>query len=114
VINLVDNAVKYSPPSAEIAVRVAPANRAAALEVCDHGPGIAADRAARIFDRFYRAAPGLDRGGMGLGLSIAKCAVEANRGELTWQPRPGGGSIFRITLPYGVGIDAGRVMSVSA
>jgi heavy metal sensor kinase len=99
VINLVDNAVKYSPSAAEIQVRVSASDSAAALEVCDNGPGIAPERAERIFDRFYRAASGTDRGGMGLGLSIAKCAVEANRGELSWHPRPGGGSIFRVVLP---------------
>jgi heavy metal sensor kinase len=99
VINLVDNAVKYSPADSEIQVRVCATDTRAALEVCDMGPGIPADPGARIFDRFYRGSAGANRNGVGLGLSIAKWAVEANRGELSWQARPGGGSIFRITLP---------------
>jgi signal transduction histidine kinase len=101
VINLLDNAIKYSPANSDIQVCVAASDAAATLEVSDSGPGIAPDRAARIFDRFYRAGEGsvVNRGGVGLGLSIAKWAVEANRGELTWQARPGGGTIFRITLP---------------
>jgi heavy metal sensor kinase len=98
VLNLVDNAIKYAPPSSqiEIAVRETPAG--VVLEVRDKGPGIAPERRARIFDRYYRAS-GDDRGGTGLGLSISKWAVEVNRGQLSWEGAPGGGSTFRITLP---------------
>jgi heavy metal sensor kinase len=99
VINLVDNAIKYGPEDSEIHVRVSASQAGAVLEVTDAGPGIAPERRARIFDRFYRGAPHADRGGTGLGLSISKWAVEANRGQLTWEDRSGGGSIFRITLP---------------
>jgi signal transduction histidine kinase len=99
VINLVDNAIKYSPADTEIHIRVAAAGSQASLDVSDNGPGIAPERGARIFDRFYRAANGVNRVGVGLGLSISKWAVEANRGELSWEDRAGGGSTFRITLP---------------
>jgi heavy metal sensor kinase len=104
VINLVDNAIKYSPANSDIQVCVSASDAAATLEVSDSGPGIAPDRAARIFDRFYRAGEGsvVNRAGVGLGLSIAKWAVEANRGELTWEARPGGGTIFRIAIPVAV------------
>jgi heavy metal sensor kinase len=99
VINLVDNAIKYSPADSEIQIRVAATGSQASLDVSDNGPGIAPERGARIFDRFYRAANGVNRVGVGLGLSISKWAVEANRGELSWEDKAGGGSIFRITLP---------------
>jgi signal transduction histidine kinase len=97
IVNLVDNAIKYSPQGSEIALIVSTSEAGTVLEVRDAGPGIAPDRGARIFDRHYRA--GAAGPGAGLGLSIAKWAVEANRGQLTWEPRSGGGSVFRITLP---------------
>jgi heavy metal sensor kinase len=106
LINLLDNAIKYSPAGSQIHVRVSASQAGATLEVCDTGPGIAPERSARIFDRFYRAPSGADRGGMGLGLSISKWAVEANRGQLSWEGRAGGGSVFRITLPL---VDSGCV-----
>ena len=99
VINLVDNAIKYSPVESQIHVRVCASATHASLEVCDNGPGIDPERSARIFDRFYRGAYASDCVGIGLGLSIAKWAVEVNRGELTWEARAGGGSTFRISLP---------------
>jgi heavy metal sensor kinase len=99
VINLVHNAIKYGPAGSEIGVNVAASGGSVAVEVCDAGPGIAPERGARIFDRHYRAAPGADRGGAGLGLSISRWAVEANGGELNYEARTGGGSVFRVTLP---------------
>jgi heavy metal sensor kinase len=99
VINLVDNAIKYSPVESEIQVRVCASATHATLEVSDNGPGIDPERSARIFDRFYRGGYAGDCVGIGLGLSIAKWAVEVNRGELTWEARAGGGSTFRIALP---------------
>ena len=70
------------------------------LEVSDTGPGIPAERQHRIFDRFYRGVhdrSGESRGA-GLGLAIAKWAVEAHLGDLSYEPAPNGGSVFRITL----------------
>jgi two-component system OmpR family sensor kinase len=97
VISLVDNAIKYSRDDIHIDVRTSDAQ--AILEVSDSGPGIDPERGAHIFDRFYRAEPDGLRTGLGLGLSISKWAVEANRGTIGWSPKPGGGSVFRITLP---------------
>jgi two-component system sensor histidine kinase CiaH len=93
----VDNAIKYSPADSEIAMRTFVSGSDAVLEVRDAGAGIAADRGALIFDRHYRVNPG--GRGAGLGLAIAKWAVEVHRGNLTWQPGTPGGSVFRITLP---------------
>jgi heavy metal sensor kinase len=99
VINLVDNAIKYSPRDSEIEVRVRAAHGCAALEVADRGPGIDPGGGSRIFDRFYRESSAGGHHGLGLGLSISKWVVEANRGELAWECGAGGGTTFRITLP---------------
>ncbi len=98
LINLVDNAIKYSPSGGHIRVRTSVAATGAALEVIDSGPGIAPERQTRIFDRFYRGAAG-DGAGAGLGLSISKWAVEVNKGRLSWERGTAGGSVFRIVLP---------------
>lgn len=73
----------------------------AELRVVDHGPGVAPDDAARVFDRFYRADPGRSRetGGSGLGLSIAASIVAAHGGRLWHEPTPGGGAAFAARLP---------------
>ena len=97
LVNLVDNAIKYSPADSEIAIRTFALGGNVVLEVRDAGAGIAPERGARIFDRHYRGDAG--GRGAGLGLAIAKWAVEVNRGQLTWQPVSGGGSVFQITLP---------------
>jgi K+-sensing histidine kinase KdpD len=98
VINLVDNAIKYSPVDSQILIKVSASGEQVNLEVSDTGPGIDPERSARIFDRFYRGAYAADCRGIGLGLSIAKWAVEVNHGVLTWEGRDGGGSTFRIAL----------------
>jgi len=71
------------------------------VDVTDNGPGIPAELQNRIFDRFYRVDKSRSRenGGAGLGLSIAKWAVEVHGGQLTLENTNGGGSTFRITLP---------------
>jgi heavy metal sensor kinase len=100
VINLVDNAIKYAPAGSRIRIATRETPGAAVLEVRDAGPGIDAERRARIFDRYYRGSVAGDRGGLGLGLSISKWAVEVNKGQLSWERSPEGGSTFRITLPH--------------
>ncbi len=101
LLNLVDNAIKYSPVGGRITIRVAESPAAAVVEVSDTGPGIPEDLQSRIFDRFYRLdkSRSRDNGGTGLGLSIAKWAVEVNGGQLTLEKTNGVGSTFRITLP---------------
>ena len=100
LINLVDNAIKYSPAGGRIRIRVAETADEAMVEVIDSGEGIDPASRARIFDRFYRAGHvGEQRPGVGLGLSIAKGAVEANGGRLTLEVSGGTGSTFRIVLP---------------
>jgi heavy metal sensor kinase len=107
IINLVDNAVKYSPTACTIRVSVKDDERAAdkaslvGVVIEDEGPGIPADKAERVFDRFYRVDEGRtrDAGGAGLGLAIAKWAVEAHGGSITLTPRLPHGSAFSIWLP---------------
>ena len=102
-MNLVDNAIKYSPIGGRIIVRVSTLpGGTAVLDVSDTGPGIPAEMRLRVFDRFYRADRSRSRengGGTGLGLSIARWAVEVNGGQLTLESSEGHGSTFRITLP---------------
>jgi len=93
--NVLDNAVRHSPDFVEVSVR-APGT----IEVIDHGDGIAPEHMDRIFDRFYRAdeARARDAGGAGLGLAIARWAVEAQGGRIEVESQPGEGATFRITL----------------
>src|SRR5262245_25873811 len=101
LLNLVDNAIKYSPVGGRIEIRVARSGEGTVIEVSDTGPGIPAELQSRIFDRFYRVdkARSRENGGTGLGLAIAKWAVEVNGGRLTLEPATNGtGSCFRITL----------------
>ena len=101
LMNLVDNAIKYSPLGGQITIRVAKSSAGVELDVRDTGPGIPEEVQARIFDRFYRVenSRSRDSGGTGLGLSIARGAVEVNGGRLTLEETDGVGSTFRITLP---------------
>jgi heavy metal sensor kinase len=98
LINLVDNAIKFTPPGDRVRIRVSESATDAIVDVVDSGPGVPAEARARIFDRFYRVDGG-DAGGTGLGLSIARGAVEANGGHLTLETSAADGSTFRITLP---------------
>jgi len=102
LINLIDNAIKYSPEGTRVEVRAYSAAGAAIVDVEDEGPGIPPEHAERIFERFYRIDPSRSRemGGTGLGLSLVRLAAEAHRGRvevLTNAPRPG--STFRLVLP---------------
>jgi heavy metal sensor kinase len=100
LINLVDNAVKFTPAGGRVRIQVADAaNAGVVVDVADSGSGIDAAARSRIFDRFFRApGPAGRTPGVGLGLSIAKGAVEANGGRLTLFSTGTEGSTFRITL----------------
>ena len=100
MLNLVDNAIKYTPAGGVIEIAVAQTPAGTIIDVIDSGPGIPAELQSRIFDRFYRVdkARSRENGGTGLGLAIAKWAVEVNGGRLTLESTDIG-SCFRITLP---------------
>jgi two-component system OmpR family sensor kinase len=112
--NLLSNALRHTPSDTPITVRVGvvPGERVAVFEVADRGPGLAADAAARVFERFYRADPARRRlpeqpdgegprggVGVGLGLSIVAAIVSAHDGAVRCEPTPGGGATFRVTIP---------------
>jgi len=101
LVNLVDNAIKYSPEGANVRVRVSGDLLFAGIAVGDDGPGIAPEHAEKIFERFYRVDPSRSRaqGGTGLGLSLVKLAAEAHGGRVEVESTPGRGSTFRIVLP---------------
>ena len=102
LINLVDNALKYSEPGGRVVVAVAPTVDGM-LEwiVRDQGSGIGAEHLPRLFERFYRVDKGRSRrlGGTGLGLSIVKHIVQAHGGTVAVESTPGVGSTFRVLLP---------------
>jgi heavy metal sensor kinase len=102
LVNLLHNAIKFTPAQGTIRVVVGltPAGQAA-IEVRDTGPGVPVVHRERIFERFYRVdlARSRELGGVGLGLAIARWAVEANGGRIELESDDGRGSVFRIVLP---------------
>jgi len=101
MINLLANAEKYSGKTREIEVELTVKNDRALITVTDHGIGISKREAKKIFKKFYRVDNRLTTRikGTGLGLTIALAIIKDHRGELTYQPREGGGSRFSITIP---------------
>ncbi len=98
VINLVENAVKYTPPRSTIDLSASVGNHELVVEVADHGLGIPAGEESHIFDKFYRGKFARE-GGVGLGLTICRGIVEAHGGHIWAENRPGGGALFRFTIP---------------
>jgi two-component system sensor histidine kinase KdpD len=101
--NLIENAVRYTPPESPIEVSAQIDGEQMVISVADRGPGIPQADKERIFDKFYRVL-GTQRNvatipGSGLGLAVSKGLVEAHGGHIWVEDRPGGGSIFRFTLP---------------
>jgi heavy metal sensor kinase len=101
IVNLLHNAVKYSPDRSEVTVRVRETGNNAIIEVQDNGPGVPLEHRDRIFERFYRVDKSRTRaaGGAGLGLSIAQWAISMHAGTIEVQCEPDTGSTFRICLP---------------
>jgi heavy metal sensor kinase len=101
LVNVLHNAVKYSPDGGTISVRVQRNAQEVTVEVEDSGPGVPAEDRAKIFDRFYRVdkARWRESGGAGLGLSITKWVVEAHGGTIGLDGASARGCLFRIQLP---------------
>jgi PAS domain S-box-containing protein len=101
LVNLVDNAVKYSPQGGRVELRVHTENGSCQIEVADEGLGIPPDERERIFEKFYRLDPQQTQGvgGSGLGLYICRELVERMNGELHVESEPGRGSRFTVELP---------------
>ncbi|HPI93349.1 MAG TPA: ATP-binding protein [Deltaproteobacteria bacterium] len=99
LINLFDNAVKYTAPGGLITVVVSPGHEAVDIAVRDTGAGIPGDELPHIFERFYRSEGSRNGRGFGLGLSIARTIVLAHKGTITCESTPGRGTTFTVTLP---------------
>ena len=96
--NLVDNAIKYSPPGGRVELRAASDHETVRIRVSDTGSGISERHLPRIFDRLYRGDQSRTTRGLGLGLSLVRAYVEAQGGTVSVQSTPGQGSTFTITL----------------
>lgn len=102
LVNLLGNAIKFTPDGGTITIRAEPsADNAIALSVTDTGPGIAPEHQAKIFEKFYQVEPGAKgkTAATGLGLAFCKMAVEAQGGHIGVESEPGKGSRFWFTLP---------------
>lgn len=100
VMNLGENAIKYTPPEAPIDLVARRVGPDVEIAVADHGPGIDAATQRRLFERFYRgSAEGTTISGSGIGLTICKGLVEAHGGRIRVDSQPGQGATFRFTLP---------------
>ena len=103
LLNLVDNAIKYSEPGTPITIKLATQNNRAKIQVCDRGVGIPLQQQGRIFERFFRVDEARNRtGGTGLGLSIVKTLTEGMGGTISVLSEPNHGSTFTLIFPiYG-------------
>jgi two-component system, OmpR family, sensor histidine kinase KdpD len=99
VVNLFDNALKYSPADQPITLHASANSTHAQLDIADRGLGIPTADLARIFDKFYRVQRNTAPSGTGLGLAICKAIVELHHGEISAHPHPEGGTIMRLRLP---------------
>jgi two-component system sensor histidine kinase KdpD len=97
--NLLENAIRYTAPDAEIRIAASGMNERVWLEVADNGPGLPAGAEERVFEKFYRGPNQPARTGTGLGLAICRGIVELHGGTITARNRPSGGVVFRIELP---------------
>ena len=101
IVNLIDNAIKYTQEGGKIEISVGREGSTAILEVSDNGPGIPPDCLPHVFERFYRADKAGSRadGGFGLGLAIVKWIAESHNGAVELSSQPEAGSVFTVTLP---------------
>jgi two-component system sensor histidine kinase KdpD len=99
LLNLVENALKYSPPHSAIEIRARSVQDGVEVEVADHGPGVSPGQEETIFEKFHRAPPNSNVAGMGLGLTICRGIVSVHGGRIWCERRNGGGASFRFVLP---------------
>ncbi|HEX7587122.1 MAG TPA: ATP-binding protein, partial [Anaerolineae bacterium] len=97
LVNLLENAVKYTPAGSPIEISANIIDRSIVVRVADRGPGIPSGDEERIFDKFYRARP--NGGGVGLGLTVCRGILAVHGGRIWARNREGGGAIFEFTLP---------------
>jgi len=101
VLNLLDNAIRYTPPGGRVRMGLEAENGDVRIVISDTGIGISPEAAAHVFERFYRAdhARSREQGGFGLGLSIVKWIAESHKGSVEMKSQPGEGSTFTVLLP---------------
>ena len=99
LINLLDNAIKYTPAGSPIEIGVSLTDGRVLLEVADRGPGLPPGHETRVFEKFYRGPVVGTAGGVGIGLTICQGIVEAHGGRIWAATRPGGGAVFSVALP---------------
>lgn len=97
--NLIENAIKYTPPGTRIEISAAAAANMVTVAVADRGPGIPPDAEERVFEKFFHGPYRHGKGGVGLGLTICRGIVEAHGGQISATSRSGGGAVFCFTLP---------------
>ncbi len=98
LVNIIDNALKYSPPDSQLEIQAHLSGAFVEINVADRGVGIPSENLTRIFDKFYRVQRPDNVSGTGLGLSISKGIIEAHGGHIEAENRPGGGTIIKILL----------------
>jgi two-component system sensor histidine kinase KdpD len=99
LINLIDNAIKYTPPATPIEVSAEETAGAVMVEVADRGPGLPPGEERLIFEKFHRTDPAPSARGAGLGLAICQGIIQAHGGSIWAENRAGGGVALRFTLP---------------
>jgi two-component system sensor histidine kinase KdpD len=102
LVNLLENALKYSPDDKPIDVRVRTTGDWLHVDVIDRGPGVPLSEREHIFEPFFRTPAATRVAGPGLGLTIARALAQAQGGALMYEPRAGGGSIFTLRLPRAI------------
>jgi two-component system sensor histidine kinase KdpD len=100
LVNLLDNAAKYSPAERPIDISVETKSLGLSITVADNGPGIPEALQQKIFDKFFRIHPESAQSGVGLGLSICRAIVGAHGGDIQVTNRSGGGTMFQLHLPF--------------
>jgi len=109
LINVLDNALKYTPPGSPLALSAWTTDGAVTIEVADQGPGLPPGEEQRVFDKFYRVQRPGTSSGAGLGLTICRGIIAAHGGHIWAENRSGGGTALRFTLPL-----AGTPLAVGA